>query len=135
MKKIKLLLFVLFLSLFVSYPVYADGTSTYYIEADIQSNGDMNVKELKILDGEYNGISTTLRYMNNNLRTFTGVEEDFDGSSIYNATGIENIKVYDVKKTTTDFTLINRPNTEFNLVSYANKGDFGKYVKEDVLVV
>ena len=132
MKKIKLLLFVLFLSLFVSYPVYADGTSTYYIEADIQSNGDMNVKELKILDGEYNGISTTLRYMNNNLRTFTGVEEDFDGSSIYNATGIENIKVYDVKKTTTDFTLINRPNTEFNLVSYANKGDFGKYVKEDV---
>ena len=132
MKKIKLLLFVLFLSLFVSYPVYADGTSTYYIEADIQSNGDMNVKELKILDGEYNGISTTLRYRNNNLRTFTGVEEDFDGSSIYNATGIENIKVYDVKKTTTDFTLINRPNTEFNLVSYANKGDFGKYVKEDV---
>lgn len=131
MKRIKVILLTILITLFITKPVYADGTSTYYIEADIQSNGDMNVKELKILDGEYNGISTTLRYKNDNLRTFTGVEEDFEGSSIYNASNIENIKVYDVKKTTTDFSLINKANTEFTLVSYANKGDFGKYTKED----
>ena len=103
MKKIKLLIVLLFVFLIGSPFVYAEGTTKYYIEANIQSNGDMQVKELKELDGQYNGFSTNLRFKNPNLRTFMGVKEDFEGSTIYNGTDITDLKVYDVIKSTNNF--------------------------------
>ena len=36
----------------------------------------MVVKELKILDGTYNGVKTNLRYKNINLKSFTGIKEE-----------------------------------------------------------
>lgn len=130
MKKIKVLIFSLFIFLFAN-RVYADGTTKYYIEANIQSNGDMQIKELKELDGEYNGFTTNLRYKNSNLKTFTGSLEDFEGSSIYNGSDLTDLKVYDVIKSGDNFDIINHPNKEFTQVSYANKGDYGKYTKQD----
>lgn len=132
MKKMKLLIVLLFVFLIGSPFVYAEGTTKYYIEANIQSNGDMQVKELKELDGQYNGFSTNLRYKNPNLRTFMGVKEDFEGSTIYNGTDITDLKVYDVVKSTNNFEIINKPNREFTEVSFATKGDYGVYTSEKV---
>ena len=130
MKKLYLFIF-LFFSFILG--VNADGTSTYYIEANIQSNGDMQVKELKILDGKYNGIKTNLRFQNPFLKTFSGISlDDFEGSSIYNGTSLTDLKVYDVKIDSNNFELVNKPNKEFQLVNSANIGDYGKYTKEIV---
>ncbi|MBQ7140379.1 MAG: DUF2207 domain-containing protein [Bacilli bacterium] len=128
MKKLYLFIF-LFFSFVLN--VSADGTSTYYIEANIQSNGDMQVKELKILDGNYNGVKTNLRFQNPYLKQFTGTSlDDFEGSSIYNGTALTDLKVYDVKIDNNDFGLVNKPNKEFKLVNSADVGDYGKYTKE-----
>lgn len=128
MKKIIFLLSLLLFPL----AVLADGTDKYYIEANILSNGDMEVKELKILSGSYNGIETTLKYKNNNLIHFTGIQNDFDGSDIYNASNLENIKVYGVKYSDkNNFDIINSTNkTEFKSVGYANKGEYGVYTTD-----
>ena len=132
MKKIKIIFISLFVFLVASPIVQAQGTTKYYIEANIQSNGDMQVKELKELDGEYNGFSTNLKFKDSNLKPFVGVREDFEGSTIYNGTDITDVKVYDVIKSTNNFEIINKPNREFTEVSFATKGDYGVYTSEEV---
>lgn len=123
MKKI-----LLFLILFL-FPinVFADGTDKYYIEANVLSNGDMEVKELKILEGTYNGIETILRFDNND-KLFTGIKSDFGGSSIYNASNLVDLRVYGVNYDSKDYSLINSQNkTEFDLVYDANASEYGVY--------
>jgi len=109
--------------------VYADGTTRYYIEVNVLDNGDAEVKELKLMDGEYNGYKTDIRYKSNGLTKFDGSKSSFEGSDIYNASALTDVKVYDVKFTTTDFSIINNKNREFVLVNSAEKGDYGVYTK------
>lgn len=128
MKKIRFILFSLFIMLLPIF-VYADGTTRYYIEVNVLDNGDAEVKELKLMDGEYNGYKTDIRYKSNGLTKFDGSKSSFEGSDIYNASALTNVKVYDVKFTTTDFSVINKKNKEFVLVNSAQKGDYGVYTK------
>lgn len=128
MKKIRFILFSLFIMLLPIF-VYADGTTRYYIEVNVLDNGDAEVKELKLMDGEYNGYKTDIRYKSNGLSKFDGSKSSFEGSDIYNASALTDVKVYDVKFTTTDFSIINNKNREFVLVNSAEKGDYGVYTK------
>ena len=128
MKKIRFILFSLFIMLLPIF-VYADGTTRYYIEVNVLDNGDAEVKELKLMDGEYNGYKTDIRYKSNGLTKFDGSKSSFEGSDIYNASALTDVKVYDVKFTTTDFSVINNKNREFVLVNSAEKGDYGVYTK------
>lgn len=128
MKKIRFILFSLFIMLLPIF-VYADGTTRYYIEVNVLDNGDAEVKELKLMDGEYNGYKTDIRYKSNGLTKFDGSKSGFEGSDIYNASALTDVKVYDVKFTTTDFSIINNKNREFVLVNSAEKGDYGVYTK------
>ncbi len=128
MKKIRFILFSLFIMLLPIF-VYADGTTRYYIEVNVLDNGDAEVKELKLMDGEYNGYKTDIRYKSNGLTKFDGSKSSFEGSDIYNASALTDVKVYDVKFTTTDFSVINKENKEFVLVNSAKKGDYGVYTK------
>lgn len=128
MKKIRFILFSLFIMLLPIF-VYADGTTRYYIEVNVLDNGDAEVKELKLMDGEYNGYKTNIRYKSNGLTKFDGSKSSFEGSDIYNASALTDVKVYDVKFTTTDFSVINNKNREFVLVNSAEKGDYGVYTK------
>ena len=66
MRKIRLILFSIFI-MFLPIFVYADGTTRYYIEVNVLDNGDAEVKELKLMDGEYNGYKTDIRYKSNVL--------------------------------------------------------------------
>ena len=128
MKKIRFILFSLFI-MFLPIFVYADGTTRYYIEVNVLDNGDAEIKELKLMDGEYNGYKTDIRYKSNGLTKFDGSKSSFEGSDIYNASALTDVKVYDVKFTTTDFSVINNKNREFVLVNSAEKGDYGVYTK------
>ena len=128
MKKIRFILFSLFIMLLPIF-VYADGTTRYYIEVNVLDNGDAEVKELKLMDGEYKGYKTSIRYKSNGLSKFDGSKSSFEGSDIYNESALTNVKVYDVKFTTTDFSIINNKNREFVLVNSAEIGDYGVYTK------
>jgi uncharacterized membrane protein len=125
----KIILFFALLLLPVA--VHASTTDKYYIEATVKANGDMEVKELKVLAGDYNGLYTNLRYANYGLQDFTGIIDDFEGSSIYNASAIENVKVYDVSQDDLSFNDILSRATAFDLVTSANVGDYGIYTKSD----
>lgn len=128
MRKIRLILFSLFI-MFLPIFVYADGTARYYIEVNVLDTGDAEIKELKLMDGVYKGYKTSIRYKSNGLSKFDGSKSSFEGSDIYNASALTNVKVYDVKFTTTDFSVINKKNKEFVLVNSAEKGDYGVYTK------
>ncbi len=125
MKKIILFLALLLLPITVN----ASTTDKYYIEANIKSNGDIEVKELKVLDGSFNGIYTNLRYTNYGLQKFSGILDDFEGSDIYNATNIEDLKVYAVDLNNLSFDNILDRATLFTEASSAEVGDYGVYVK------
>ena len=112
MKKIRFILFSLFIMLLPIF-VYADGTARYYIEVNVLDTGDAEIKELKLMDGVYKGYKTSIRYKSNGLSKFDGSKSSFEGSDIYNASVLTNVKVYDVKFTTTDFSVINKKNKEF----------------------
>lgn len=128
MRKIRLILFSIFI-MFLPIFVYADGTARYYIEVNVLDTGDVEIKELKLMDGVYKGYKTSIRYKSNGLSKFDGSKSSFEGSDIYNASALTNVKVYDVKFTTTDFSVINKENKEFVLVNSAKKGDYGVYTK------
>lgn len=128
MRKIRLILFSIFI-MFLPIFVYADGTARYYIEVNVLDTGDAEIKELKLMDGVYKGYKTSIRYKSNGLSKFDGSKSSFEGSDIYNASALTNVKVYDVKFTTTDFSVINKKNKEFVLVNSAQKGDYGVYTK------
>lgn len=128
MRKIRVILFSLFI-MFLPIFVYADGTARYYIEVNVLDTGDAEIKELKLMDGVYKGYKTSIRYKSNGLSKFDGSKSSFEGSDIYNASALTNVKVYDVKFTTTDFSVINKKNKEFVLVNSAKKGDYGVYTK------
>lgn len=128
MRKIRLILFSIFI-MFLPIFVYADGTTRYYIEVNVLDTGDAEIKELKLMDGVYKGYKTSIRYKSNGLSKFDGSKSSFEGSDIYNASALTNVKVYDVKFTTTDFSVINKKNKEFVLVNNAKKGDYGVYTK------
>lgn len=128
MRKIRLILFSIFI-MFLPIFVYADGTARYYIEVNVLDTGDAEIKELKLMDGVYKGYKTSIRYKSNGLSKFDGSKSSFEGSDIYNASALTNVKVYDVKFTTTDFSIINNKNREFVLVNSAKKGDYGVYTK------
>lgn len=129
MKKIYLI-FVFLMGLFLPFTIHAyeEGISNYYIDMTVKSNGNLHVKELIILNGEFNGFERIINYKNNRLDEFDGSLNSFNGSDIYNGAGINliSIKNLDISGTR-NFDLIKNSGDEFKEVSYASTGDYGKY--------
>ena len=131
MKKFKIGL-VLFLLCLLPIPVQAsDVTSKLYQDITIQEDGSILIKEIAVLEGEYNGRTRTINYRGTNANSFTGVKEDFDHSTIYDGSSLTDLKIKDIPNKdniTFDSFLIDRP--EYKLVEQASKGDYGVYTKE-----
>ena len=130
MKKI---VFSIVTSLFLIIPInalaYEEGITSYQIDATVLDNGDVNVKELIVLNGSFNGFERIINYKNSKLSTFDGSITSFKGSNIYNANGIELVSIKDIPVTnTTNFNSIFENGEEFSQVSSASKGDYGKYI-------
>lgn len=127
------LLFLVLTSFMFMGVSFADTTKSYFIKADILQNGDMEVTELKILDGAYNGILTELNYSSSKTPAFTKDLSSFEGSDIYNASSIEIEEVYAVSYDDySDFNIINKKGTSFSKTDYASKGQYGLYTMAEI---
>lgn len=115
MKKVLLLIFM-----FLCFPITvlaADYKITnYYIDAKVLENGDMNVSELIVLKGSFNGYERDLLYYNPLA------------DSTMNASGIENITVKAKYIDDVSFNTFNEEFTNFQRSTFANNGDKGKYI-------
>ena len=89
---------LLFLILLIPFNVSAKSADydvkKLYIDAKVLENGDMEVKELIVLDGYFNSYVRDLMYQNSKLKPYNVGDIDFSNSSIYNAKGISNVKLY-----------------------------------------
>ena len=115
MKKIILLIFVFCFSPLVVKGVDYD-IKQYYIKADVLENGDMEVSELILMDGTFNGYERDIIYKNN-----------YTDSNL-NATDIMNLKVYAKNIDKIDFDTFNETFDEFEQVNYASNGEKEKYI-------
>lgn len=78
---------LLFLLLFFPFAVRAEnyGMEKFYMNVEVSENGDLVVEEFFQMNGTYNGFERIIHPTNPAARLFTGADEDFGGSSIYNA--------------------------------------------------
>lgn len=95
MKKILVLIISLFSFISINYAVSNVNykIDDYIVDASIDISGNLKVREIIKSTGSYNGYIRDLIYKNDRLGDFTGDTSSFEGSSIYNPTGIDNIKV------------------------------------------
>lgn len=124
MKK-RWILFLLILFL-IPFNVKAYGIEKFFMDVTVLDNGDIQVKELFQLNGEYNGYERILKYKDNSIE-FDGSLESFEQSEIYNGS---DIKITSVKgiQSSNDFDFDNMlVDKEFELVSSANNGSYGVY--------
>lgn len=69
----------------------------YYINSEIEIAGGLQVRELIEVEGTFNGYYQNFSTKNTNVVQFTGLESDLKGSSIYNPTSIEKIRIGKLK--------------------------------------
>lgn len=127
MKKVLLSILVFLLSPLMVKALDYDITN-FYIESNIQENGDLEVNELIVLDGEFNGYERDILYKNSKLDGNT-----FENNYLYNAAGIENveIKAKYVNKVTMD-TLKDLDFDSFTKVPLASNGSKAKYIESSL---
>ncbi len=117
MKKIKSLILLLFL--FFPIMVKADkidyDITNYYIQADLQTNGDMKVTEVIVLDGYFNGYIREILYRN---------EDAINDKDIYNAQGFELLNIEAMKVNQIDFDIIKNQNFETLISGQASQGGY-----------
>ena len=96
MKKLYLFLILLIFPFIAHAEVDYDITD-YYITSDIEVAGGLKIKELIVLDGTFNGYERNIVYRNDSLEEWEAGNVNFEKSSIYNAAGIDNLKVAAMK--------------------------------------
>lgn len=90
---------VLFLLLLFLVPSIVQASSINYditnflIDATIKENGDLDVQELIVLDGNFYGYVRELQYRTNKLEDYEEGNVNFANSAIYNAEGISNVVI------------------------------------------
>lgn len=131
MKKIySIIIFLLFLFIPFKINAYEEGISKYYIDMTVQDNGNLYIKELIILNGDFNGFERIINYKNNKLLSFDGSINSFRGSDIYNGSGINLISIKNISvNNNSSFETLFDSGDEFIEVTSASKGDYGKYIR------
>lgn len=113
MKKILTIIITFFTVPFVALAADYD-IDHFYIDATIKTNGDMDVSELIVLNGIFNGYERDILYRS--------AYED------YNASQITNLRVYGNLVDHVTINSFNDNYEEFNEVEYANNGEKNKYI-------
>ena len=91
----------------------------FYIDATMQENGDMDVQELVVMKGTFNGYEVGIEYNTN---------------SIYGASYMDNVSIYGGSLTNEKDLDINNWNfdfSEFKKVDYAQNGDKLKFIESN----
>lgn len=128
MKKIKKIIITLIL-LFIPFGVFAqEGISNFYVDATILNNGDLSVKELIVLNGEFNGFERIINFINPNASHFDESLNSFKGSDIYNGTGLELVRISEIPVNSGhSFDSVFMYGLDFTKTDHANIGDYGVY--------
>lgn len=102
----------------------------YYVQSDIDIAGSLNVKELIVLNGDFNGYVREIDWRNPNASKFTGKKSDFEGSDIYNASGIAHLKVgrVDIEGEDYKYEDLFKKITYFEEDNNASPGESKKYI-------
>ncbi|MBO4601499.1 MAG: DUF2207 domain-containing protein [Bacilli bacterium] len=101
-----------------------DITHDYFL-LKVKENGDVDVKELIVYDGSFNGIKVNLAFQNPNLSLSS---DNYENNAIYNFDGIKNFKVSAKRLNSISYDNFDDTDfTEFDEVSYAELGDQFKY--------
>lgn len=112
--------------LFLPILVLADGVEKYYINATIESNGDLLVEEYFTLSGSYNGFERKINFTNPSAATFNPNAQVFGGSTIHNGNGLEILKIGSAN-TSFSGNFNSLDIDTFNEDEDASKGDYGVY--------
>ncbi len=124
MKKMLWGLLLFFLPLLV----YADTVdykiNHYYIDAAILENGDMEITELIVLKGSFNGYIRDITYRNSTLGS-----EGYESNAIYNATDIEIEEI--AAKKVDDVTFATIKDTDFKPLLFGRAANFG-YIESPI---
>ena len=122
----KIILFIVLL--LIPFAVYAEDIdydiTDYYVKANILDNGDMEVNEIIVLDGTFNGYERDIAFKNNKLSYSSDM--NYEADEIYNATGILNYSTYAKYVSDVNFKTFNEEFTKLIPVytTYnATKGD------------
>ncbi len=125
MKKFLIFILVLFFPCIVNADEVNYDITNFLVESNILDNGDLHVKELIVLDGNFNGYERDILYANEILEE----GESFANNILYNASDITNltIKAKYVKDVSYE-TFKDNDFTTFTNTSTAQNGDKGKYI-------
>ena len=131
--KNKIILVCVIICMLFGTKVYAldesNSTKLLYQDATINEDGSIYVKEVVWQNGKYNGFYAKKIFSRYDVYPFTGIYSNFSGDSeIYNATGITDVKVYDISQA--NFLSIddmNNKENEYKRVDSASNGKYGVY--------
>ncbi len=106
---------------------FAEGIENFYINATLESDGDLRVQEYFNLDGEFNGFQRIINYKNSDAYTFRPELESYGGSELHNGSDIEinEIRAVDINS---NFNFKKIKGDKFDEVESADKGDYGVYI-------
>ena len=127
-KYIPLFLFSFLLLLVFPLPVFASSepTKNFASFITVQEDGSIKVVEMIELNGDYNGLNRDVQFRNPTAKTFSSSLSDLSGSSLYNGSSIDSIKVGRIDTISLDATP-----SYFQQVAAANKGEDGVYTVEE----
>ncbi len=137
MKKLFITLLTIFAFIMPLNAVSSDSVNykvkDYIVDASVDISGNVKVKEIIRLDGTFNGYIRDLIYKNDNAAEFTGIDSDFEGSSIYNASGVYDVQVGEINwNGDLTFDAFNEEVTYFELSEGCAKGSKRCYTNENV---
>lgn len=124
-------LIVVILSLFLFLPLGVKASEVdytiknYYINANLQENGNLEVTELIVLKGDFNGYIREIVYQNSKLGN-----SGYENNRIYNATDIEIVDVSAKKVSNVSFATIN--DTDFTSLTKGKASNHG-YLENNIL--
>lgn len=138
MKKCYFFLFLIFFLFPFSVKAESYGLEKFYMNVNVNENGNLTVEEFFEINGSYNGFERIIHPENPSARIFAGAEDDFGGSTIYNGTGINVLEVRGVplqqissNQVKDVFQQISQNSLLFEEVSSAVTGDSGVYTVSD----
>ena len=102
-----------------------------YIRSDIDSVGNLHVKEAIIVNGSLNGFERVINYKNDFLNSWTeGEQIDFSNSAIYNGKGmsIEKVSSFKINKEEIGYDVLSHEMEDYTNSLNPNKGDSGVYL-------
>ncbi len=118
-------LFIINIKAYVNYDI-----TDYLIDSTILNNGDLQIKELIVLDGQFHGYVRDILYRNNKL---SNDSNSFSDNAIYNAKGIDNIKIYAKKvEDEVSFKTFGEVFNPLNKVYYENDAENGNYYESSL---